>query len=190
MNSARSIILNDRTTSNGRLSSTTNGTAVAVCGIGLNLLNGSMRDMSGLWSLLLPKDAEQEDATEKYIAMGKKTSDVEKLGNTERDSDYTSASLGSSSSSNSAKGNETVTQKLIEVAFQALEDGAEVDYRGEKACVGLYIGAADSELEMHETTRENSELSEVLLQVSQYHDLQGPKLVARCVLERPQRCRR
>jgi hypothetical protein len=174
MDSARSIVLNSPRTSNVRLGSTS-GPAVAVCGIGMKLLNGNLRGMGGLWSLLLPKDAEQQDTTQKYAEMVKESGDAEEVANTNGGSHATLASMVSSPTSDLGESEDTMAQKLIEVAYQALEDGAEVDYRGAKACVGLYIGTAASELDMNGTADEDSALSKIQLTVSRYHDLQGPQ---------------
>lgn len=58
-------------------------------------------------------------------------------------------------------------QKLLEVTRECLEDACEVNYRGEDACVGCYVGASKED-----------DASVVLFK----NDLKGPRFVSRALL--------
>lgn len=76
-----------------------------------------------------------------------------------------------------------VTQKLLEAVYQTLEDGAEINYRGQEARVGLFMSmkmasvadeSSDSS-DIEELERENREQLDEMLSVSRYFGLQGPR---------------
>jgi hypothetical protein len=81
-------------------------------------------------------------------------------------------------------GQKVVTQRLLEVVYQALEDGAEINYRGQEARVGLYMSmkransvadeSSDSS-DAEELERENRKQLDETLSVSRYFGLQGPR---------------
>lgn len=76
-----------------------------------------------------------------------------------------------------------VAQRLLETVYQALEDGAEINYRGEEARVGLFMsvksaGVADETSDSsdgEELEKENRGRLGELLHVSQHFDLCGPR---------------
>lgn len=58
-------------------------------------------------------------------------------------------------------------QKLLEVARECFEDACEVNYRGEDACVGCYVGAS------------NEDDASI---VSSKNDLKGPRFVSKSII--------
>ena len=71
-------------------------------------------------------------------------------------------------------------QTLLEVAYEAIQDGAQVNYRCQKARVGCFVTTFDGErAQKNETYREDSpeEIGDATLafQVSETYDLTGPR---------------
>lgn len=92
------------------------------------------------------------------------------------------------------------TQRIREVVHQTLEDGAEVNYRGEEARVGLYMSVksadvvadagSDDSSDMEELEKADGEQLNELMSLSQYFGLQGPRYVEPLFQPHVSTCRR
>lgn len=78
--------------------------------------------------------------------------------------------------------NRAVSQRLLEVVYQTLEDGAEINYRGEEARVGLYMSMKSADMadaasgsDVEEPQKENHQQLDEMRRVTQYFGLHGPR---------------
>ena len=76
-----------------------------------------------------------------------------------------------------------VTQHLLKVVFQTLEDGAEINYRGKEARVGLYMGIKNARVAEEASESSDAKTTEQekrghhdgMLSVAQHFGLDGPR---------------
>jgi hypothetical protein len=133
---------------------------VAICGVGLYLPDDARE------AILLPeqylKDCSGAHERSKPNIDG---DDV----NNEQQTSYAPQSM----ESKSTDGDDTIQHKLLEVVYQALEDGGETQYRGHEARVGLFLIAA-SETD-HLAADDDDEDRDMLSLVSEKYDLHGSR---------------
>lgn len=132
---------------------------VAICGVGL-YLPGGPRDAA-----LLP---------ERYLKDPSGAYERSKLNidGDDNDDERQTSHASKSIESRSTDGDETIQQKLLEVVYQAIEDGGETQYRGDEARVGLFISAVS---ETGHRATDDDEDRDMLSLVSEKYDLQGSR---------------
>jgi hypothetical protein len=113
-------------------------TPIAITGIGLRLAGG-VRGADGLWNRLRSRETQQAGASAEEEAADPVTEDEQ---------------------------NDQLRQTLLEVAYEALQDGANPWYRGEEARVGVFVSGNAQQLEGD---------SSMANQVSRRYDLSGPR---------------
>lgn len=133
-------------------------TPIAICGVGIRL-PGGIHNADQFWE---------------SIANGRDSQSPPRLdGEGQKDLDPVDASFFSMTNEE-AESCSPQQQKLLEVTRECLEDACEVDYRGEDACVGCYIGLFDGD---------------DASMVSSKNDLKGPRFVSHLtMLCPPKRC--
>ena len=139
----------------------TDGDLFAICGLGVRA-SGDVRGAEALWNKL----------TAHFHGAGSGSGEKD-IGHELNDEDRRAISDETGQLAQ-------VQQTLLEVAYEAIQDGAQVNYRGQKARVGCFVTTFGEECTQRDendqgySTEETGDAT-LASQVSETYDLAGPR---------------
>lgn len=145
---------------------------IAICGVGVCDSGSNIRGANGLWENIVESAlATSDEENEKTKEEKNQNSESAELGLDARETN--------NDSNNNQAQTEGIDKLLSEVVYEALQDGAEVSYRGHEALVSCFVTgfgdfALPSEQDASTLSLESKENQAAARRLNQTYDFQGP----------------